>query len=191
VLESGTEIIGASGRTAVTVRDGGTLDVRNGATVTPPVGGGDVPGIEPDAVVYDSFSGLLAGIAADAGKPSASYKISRNFTNCAGIVSLTPATGPASLTIDGGGFHVSGFKPTVGADRSISITVGPGGTLTLKNITFSSVPFVADAGGVLVLESGTEITGLGGEEAVEVREGGTLDVRDGASVINTPAIGFN
>jgi hypothetical protein len=69
--------------------------------------------------------------------------------------------------------------------------VGPGGTLTLKNITFSIVPFVADAGGVLVLESGTEIKGLGGEEAVEVREGGTLDVRDGASVINTPAIGFN
>jgi hypothetical protein len=164
--------------------DGDEEDEEGGDTpIDPPAPGEDEE--DGEALVYDTFSGLVAGIAADAGKPSASYKLNGGEALYADPLSLKTATGPASLTIDGGDCRISAFG------NRILFTVGAGVTLTLKNITFNAVPFIVDADGVLVLESGTEIIGALGKTAVAVRPGGTLDVRDGATVIDTPDIGFN
>jgi uncharacterized repeat protein (TIGR02543 family) len=103
------------------------------------------------------------------------------LTLAAAIVYMAEtANSPASVVIDGGNRVVTG--------STNSFTIGSGVTITLKNITFKTLPFTVSAGGTLVLDNGavirdnteTGVTVTGTSATAK----GTLEMRDGASVIN-------
>jgi hypothetical protein len=71
-------------------------------------------------------------------------------------------------------------------------TVGAGVTLTLKNITFKTIPFTVAAGGKLVLDNGavvTENAGMGITVTGEATEAkGTLEMRAGSFLLRKTTI---
>jgi hypothetical protein len=120
-----------------------------------------------------TFAVLIADIAADAAANTAkTYTLPSGNDTYNAALTLTTANSPASVVIYGGNRVITGS-----ANR---ITVGEGVTLTLKNITFKTLPLTVAAGGTLVLDTGaivTESTGAG----VTV-DGGTLETKAGSSV---------
>jgi uncharacterized repeat protein (TIGR02543 family) len=122
-----------------------------------------------------TFAAVIADIGVDAAlnSTSASYTLpSGSETYTAAITPLTTANSPASVTIDGGGRVITGS-----ANR---LTIGSGVTITLKNITFKTVPFTVAAGGTLVLDNGAVIRG---NVATGIMvNGGTLEMKTGALV---------
>jgi hypothetical protein len=104
---------------------------------------------------------------------SASYTLpSGSETYTAAITPLTTANSPASVTIDGGGRAVTGNANT--------FKVGSGVTLTLKNITFKTVPLSVAAGGTLVLDTGAIVRENAGDGIT--LSGGILEMNTGAVV---------
>jgi uncharacterized repeat protein (TIGR02543 family) len=88
-------------------------------------------------------------------------------------VTLTTANSPATVVIDGGNRVITG--------SANSITVGAGVSLTLQNITFTTLPFIVEAGGKFVLGNNVTISKTSGS-GVEVT-GGTLTM-NGSALIN-------
>jgi hypothetical protein len=86
---------------------------------------------------------------------------------------------PASVVIDGGGTIVTGS-----ANR---FTIGAGVTLTLKNITFKTLPLSVSAGGTLVLDTGAVVRENNG---TGVNVSGTLEMRSGSSVTQNKDTGI-
>jgi uncharacterized repeat protein (TIGR02543 family) len=120
-----------------------------------------------------TFAAAIVYMAETANSTSASYTLqSGSETYTAAITPLTTANSPASVTIDGGNRVVTGS-----ANR---FTIGSGGTITLKNITFKTLPLSVSEGGKLVLDNGAVVTENAGT-GVHV-SGGTLEMRDGAYV---------
>jgi hypothetical protein len=106
-------------------------------------------------------------------------------------LNLTSANCPANVTIDGIGYLY--FWLVEGKNNQI--TVGSGITLTLKNIKFTTLPFIVAEGGKLILgaKDGTagdviiaENTGTG----ITVNGGGTLELNTGALVTGNQASGI-
>jgi uncharacterized repeat protein (TIGR02543 family) len=87
---------------------------------------------------------------------------------------------PAKVTIYGG---VGGWVVTGNGNR---ITIGSGVTLTLKNITFTKIPFSVSVGGKLVLDDGAVVQGNTGGGITVYGEStaakGTLEMKAGSSV---------
>jgi uncharacterized repeat protein (TIGR02543 family) len=127
-----------------------------------------------------TFAAAIGYMAETANRPSASYTLQSGSEgyNPAAALTLTAANSPASVTIAGGGRVVTGTT-------YIPLTVGAGVTLTLKNMTFSQIPFKVTAGGTLVLDNGAVLTGNVNNSAVQVDTGGTLDMKDGEISGNT------
>jgi uncharacterized repeat protein (TIGR02543 family) len=122
-----------------------------------------------------TFAVLLADMAANTNK---TYTLSSDNETYNAEVTLTTANSPASVVIDGGDRAVTGS-----ANR---ITIGTGVTITLKNITFKTLPFTVATSGTLVLDNGAVIRDNAGTgvtvngESATAKE--TLEMRDGASV---------
>jgi hypothetical protein len=127
----------------------------------------------PSAPVSSFAFFLVAKIAKDAGKTAQTYSLGSDDEAYNDAVTLTTANSPASVTIDGNGKVITGI--------SNPFTVGSGVTLTLKNITFTRIQFIAAAGGTLVLDDGAVVRGNAAGTGVTVN-GGTLEMRDGSSV---------
>jgi uncharacterized repeat protein (TIGR02543 family) len=127
-----------------------------------------------------TIAALLANIGLDAeeNSTSANYTLPSGSETYNIAVNLTTASSPASVVIDGGNRVVTG--------SANSFTIGSGVTITLKNITFKTLPFYVSAGGKLVLDNGavvtenveTGITVYGESTAAK----GTLEMKAGSSV---------
>jgi uncharacterized repeat protein (TIGR02543 family) len=122
-----------------------------------------------------TFAAVIADIAIDAAvnSTSASYTLlSGNEPYTTSITPLTTANSPASVVIDGGGRVITG--------EANNFKVGLGVTLTLKNITFKTLPLSVEAGGKLVLDTGAVVRG---NVATGIMvNGGTLEMKTGALV---------
>jgi hypothetical protein len=119
-----------------------------------------------------TLAAAIANMAETASSASSTYTLPSGNEAYTSAVTLTTANSPASVTIDGNGRTVIG-----NANR---ITVGAGVTLTLKNITFTSLPFTVAAGGTLVLDNGAVVQGNTGT-GITVNDG-TLELKAGALV---------
>jgi uncharacterized repeat protein (TIGR02543 family) len=113
-----------------------------------------------------TFAAVIADMAADAAanSTSANYTLPSGSETYTTALNLTTANSPASVTIDGGGRVVTG--------SANSITVEAGITLTLKNISFTTLPLTVAASGTLVLDNGAVVQGNAGT-GITVN-GGTL-----------------
>jgi uncharacterized repeat protein (TIGR02543 family) len=125
-----------------------------------------------------TLAAVITDMAADKDKPTAAYTLPSGNETYTTALNLTTANSPASVTIDGGNRVVTG--------STNSITVGAGITLTLKNISFTTLPFSVAAGGTLVLgnegdaANSTVVSGNAGT-GITVN-GGTLELKAGALV---------
>jgi uncharacterized repeat protein (TIGR02543 family) len=135
--------------------------------------------VTADIILYAKWkpltlAALLADIAIDAAvnSTSASYTLPSGDEAYNAEVTLTTANSPANVVVDGGNRVVTG--------STNRITVGAGVTITLKNITFKTLPFTAAAGGTLVLDDKAVIQGNAGT-GITVN-GGTLELKAGALV---------
>jgi uncharacterized repeat protein (TIGR02543 family) len=143
-------------------------------------------------VPLPSLAAAIADMAKMANRPSASYTLPSGNESYDTMVTLTAGTNsPESVTIDGSGRIVTGTT-------YISLTVGEGVTLTLKNMTFNKIPFKVMAGGTLVLDDGSKIqgnrhhyhnSGSGVSTATGVHDGtgvyvdgGTLEMKTGSLI---------
>jgi uncharacterized repeat protein (TIGR02543 family) len=120
-----------------------------------------------------TFAAVIADMAENKGAAAKTYSLpsGNNIYNAA--VRLTAGkNSPASVVIDGGGTIVTGS-----VNR---FTVGSGVTITLKNITFKTLPLSVSAGGKLVLDNGAVVR----ENAVAgvTVSGGILEMNTGALV---------
>jgi hypothetical protein len=131
---------------------------------------------------FPDFEEVVDQMAKDAsGTQSATYTL-----NGGGVedtytddLILTPGeTCPATVTINGGpgGWVVTGTGTN-------SITVESGVTLTLTNITFTTLPFIVEANGKLVLATGAVVRDNNDNTGVIV-DGGTLEMMDGAAIMD-------
>jgi uncharacterized repeat protein (TIGR02543 family) len=142
-------------------------------------------------VAKNSFAEAIADMENNATVEAMDYTlpggVDEDYTD---TITLTAgATSPAKVTIYGNGRGV-----TVPTGGSSSITVGSGVTLTLKNITFKTIPFSVAAGGTLVLDIGaivcenTETAGItvyGDSDEAK----GTLEMKAGALVMANSSSG--
>jgi methionine-rich copper-binding protein CopC len=118
-----------------------------------------------------SFETLVTKLNTDKELEFASYALPGGNEGYTTAVSLTTENSPASVTIDGSGSVITG--------SANSITVGTGITLTLKNITFTTLPLTVSDGGSLVLETGAVVQENAG---TGITVSGTLEMRAGALV---------
>jgi uncharacterized repeat protein (TIGR02543 family) len=127
-----------------------------------------------------TFSQIIEWLPGTANSASASYTMRSGNETYTTAVSLTTANCSATVVIDGGGRVITG--------GTNGISVGSGVTLTLRNITFTTLPFTVAAGGKLVLETGaviqensvTGVTVNGG--ALEMKTGALITKNNSASV---------
>jgi uncharacterized repeat protein (TIGR02543 family) len=141
------------------------------------------------AVSVDSFTEAIADMDKNATVGEMDYTlpggVEEPYTD---TITLTAReTSPASVVIDGSDRFITG--------NGNRITIGSGVTLTLKNITFTEIPFTVAAGGKLILGANDgsagdvvieENTGTG----ITVNGGGTLELNTGAMVIGNQASGI-
>jgi uncharacterized repeat protein (TIGR02543 family) len=124
-----------------------------------------------------SFSVAIAEMAKDMSKTEAAYTIGAGTEAYVSTLVLTAENRPAQITIDGSGRVITG--------STNSITVGAGITLTLKNITFKTLPFSVAAGGTLVL-GGEGVAA--GSAVVQGNTGTGITVNGGTLEMNTGAL---
>jgi uncharacterized repeat protein (TIGR02543 family) len=135
-----------------------------------------------------TLAALLADIAIDAtANTDKTYTLpSGSETYTAAITPLTTANSPASVTIDGSNRVITG--------GTNSITVGEGVSLTLKNITFKTLPLSVAGGGKLVLDNGAVVTENAGAgitvSGTSATAKGTLEMKAGALVKENHASGI-
>jgi uncharacterized repeat protein (TIGR02543 family) len=126
-----------------------------------------------------TLAAAIVCMAETANSTSANYTLPSGNETYTTALNLTTVNSPASVTIDGGGRVITG--------NSNRFTVESGVTLTLKNITFKTLPFSAAGGGKLVLNTGAvvrENTGTG------VKVSGTLEMKAGALVTENDDTGI-
>jgi uncharacterized repeat protein (TIGR02543 family) len=132
-----------------------------------------------------TLAAVITDMAADKDKPTAAYTLPSGNETHTGAVTLTTANSPADVTIDGGGRVVTGSANL--------ITIGSGVTLTLKNITFKTLPFTVSAGGKLVLDTGAVVRENAGAgvtvSGTSATAKGTLEMKAGSSVTQNLASG--
>jgi uncharacterized repeat protein (TIGR02543 family) len=126
-----------------------------------------------------TLAAVIAEMAADAAANTPkTYTLPIGVDTYNAALTLTTANSPAQVTIDGSGRAVTG-----NANR---FTIGSGVTITLKNITFTKIPFTAAAGGKLVLDNGAVVTGNAGTgvtvTGTSATAKGTLEMKTGSSV---------
>jgi uncharacterized repeat protein (TIGR02543 family) len=134
-----------------------------------------------------TLAAVIADMAADKDKPTAAYTIPSGNEPYTGALTLTTANSPATVVIDGSNRVVTG--------GTNSITVGAGVSLTLKNITFTTLPFTVSAGGTLILGSegnatSSAVVQSNAATAGITVNGGTLELNAGALVKDNHASGI-
>jgi uncharacterized repeat protein (TIGR02543 family) len=134
-----------------------------------------------------TLAAFIAEMANDAGTTAKTYTLpSGNNETYTGTVTLTTANSPTSVTIDGSNRVITGS-----ANR---ITIGAGVTITLKNITFKTLPLTVAAGGTLVLDNGAVVTENAGTgvtvTGTSATAKGTLELKAGALVTQNLASGI-
>jgi uncharacterized membrane protein len=155
------------------------------ATVTVSgIGGTGASNIEPRSFdvsfeVTVAFASIVTRMAEDKNIPSATYTLSGGEETWTDGLNLTTANCPATVVIDGGGRIITG--------GTNSITVGAGLTLTLRNITFTTIPLTVAASGTLVLETGAVVRDNAG---TGITVSGTLEMNAGALVTANNASGI-
>jgi hypothetical protein len=148
------------------------------ATGTVSAAGGNTNSIAPKSFtvsfkVIPAFAALVAQMAEEKAETSKSYTLPSGAETYTPALTLTRANSPASVTIDGGGRVITG--------NGSGITIGEGVTLTLRNITFSNIPFTVAGGGTLVLNNGAFIQD---NMTTGVTVNGTLEMNAGSVITN-------
>jgi hypothetical protein len=171
---------GSSGSFTVAPKTGLTAGTHT-ATVSVTGGNGISAsfGVSFEVRLPQTFSGLITHLNGTANSPSASYTLPSGAETYTTALILTTANSPATVVIDGGGRVITG--------GTNSITVGEGVSLTLTNITFTTLPFTVEAGGTLVLETGAVVRESNGA-GVTINDG-ILEMKDGALVTANGASG--
>jgi hypothetical protein len=125
----------------------------------------------PDPSAVKTFAAAVSAMEKSTGRSEVAYTLAHGTEDFHSSIILTTAESPAKVVIDGGWRTITGIEN--------GITVGAGVSLTLRNITFTNIPFTVAAGGVLVLDAYTVVreswTGI-------TVNGGTLDMNAGALV---------
>jgi hypothetical protein len=135
-------------------------------------------GVSFEVMPPQTFSGLITLLNANANSASVSYILPSGNETYTSAVSLTTENCPATVVIDGGGRVITG--------STNRITVGAGLTLTLRNITFTNIPFTVAAGGKLTLDNGAVVRQNAG---TGVTVSGTLEMKAGSLVTGNSASG--
>lgn len=163
----------------VTVRDANNISASFDVSFT----------VDPTPV--GSFAALVIRMVIDASDrvPEAYYKlppIAGDEPYDIDVSLINGLTCPATVTIDGdtGGWGVTG-------NGNNSIIVGTGVSLTLRNFTFTNLPFIVEAGGKLILSDQSDPansmviqnTTSGGVNV----NGGSLEMNKGALIANNNA----
>jgi hypothetical protein len=130
-------------------------------------------------VSVSGFSALVTRMAGEAAIAHANYTLTGGAESYTTAITLTTANSPANVVINGGGSVITG--------NGSGITVGAGVSLTLTNITFTTLPLAVSGGGSLTLETGAVIQSNAGG-GVNVGDG-FLVMRDGALITNNQGNG--
>jgi uncharacterized membrane protein len=135
--------------------------------------------VEAAPTAVSGFSALVTRMAADKNITYTNYTLTGGTESYTTALTLTTANSPANVIINGGGRVVTG--------STYSITVGSGVSLTLRNITFTTLPFTVATGGKLVLDTDAVVRGNAGT-GITV-DSGTLEMKTGALVTLNGASG--
>jgi hypothetical protein len=136
----------------------------------------------------DTFAAVVADMAEHSSSGYESYTLPGNGgEDYLTALNLTERSSPLDVVIDGRrNESQTGWVVTGGTN---SITIWSGVSLTLTNITFTTLPFIVNAGGILVLDTGAVIQGNAGA-GVTVNDGGILILNNGAAVQGNTGAGI-